>query len=321
MRKWSWVLVVLVACGEVHDGSNRVDAAIDASDVIDTPPPPGEHHHYVIDKVALPTTNAQATAYGLDIDGDAMVDNQLGMVIAVLSSMGLASQPTMDSYIDSGMSIMLADVIAGDLVTATTAGFTIYRGTMPIPAPCADAQDTVCRRHLDGSGSFTIDTATPADAPLMGTIVNSVEDAGPGHLSIQFALTTSTRISVRLLGARVSVTSADATSMGTIAGAISMSDIDNKMIPAMRDGFAPLVQRDCTDLQAPPGCSCPADSQGKTLLAMFDIDPADCSISTDEVRNNPLITSLLAPDVTVENTSAISLGFHVHAVPASFADL
>lgn len=321
MRKWSWVLAVLVGCGEVHDDSGHVDAATDAADIIDAPPPLSGHHHFVIDRVVLPATNTQATAYGLDLDGDAIVDNQLGMVLAVLAGMGLDSQPTMDSHIDSGVSIMLADVTADDLVTATTAGFTIYRGSMPVPAPCADAQDTVCRKHLDGSGSFTIDTATPADPPLVGTIADSVEDAGPGHLSIQFALATSTRISVRLLGARVSMTSTDATSTGNLAGAISTAEIDNKVIPAMRDGFTPVVQNDCTDLQSPPDCGCAVDSQGKTLLGIFDTDPKDCSISTDEVRNNPLIVSLFAPDVTVENTEALSLGFRVHAVPATFSDL
>jgi hypothetical protein len=41
-------------------------------------------------------------------------------------------------------------------------------------------------------------------------------------------------------------------------------------------------------------------------------------ITLDEIRNNSLIQSLLAPDVTLEGQPALSLGFGVTAVKAAF---
>jgi hypothetical protein len=46
---------------------------------------------------------------------------------------------------------------------------------------------------------------------------------------------------------------------------------------------------------------------------------SDCMITVDEIKNNSLIVSLLAPDVTVEGMQALSLGVSVHAVVATFS--
>jgi hypothetical protein len=332
MRKLVWLALVLGGCGGSNGGSGKPsDAAVDVAvapdappdappdaKLIDAPPAPAGHTHFVVEKMMLPATNSQARDYGLDLNGDQTVDNQLGMVIATLSSMGFNNQVTMDKAIDTGATIMLGDLGADDLVTTTNATFTMFQGTNPMPPACASAQDTVCRHHLQGTGSFTIDPTAPVDSPLLGTITASKLTAGPGHLTISFVIGSSAPITVTLLGARVELTSTATMSTGKLAGAISMTDVNGKIIPKMQSGFMAVVSKECTMLTSPPSCGCPANSSGKTLLGLFDTNH-DCAISLSEVQNNSLILSLLAPDVTVENMQALSFGAGVHMVNGGFA--
>lgn len=60
------------------------------------------------------------------------------------------------------------------------------------------------------------------------------------------------------------------------------------------------------------------DVQGSTDTALFDTTPKDCVITLDEIRNSPLIRSLLAPDVLINGQAALSLGFAVTATRAAF---
>lgn len=327
MRAWLGVVVVIsVGCGDDGGGSGKpTDAAIDtakpidAAVWIDAPPSPAGHTHFVIDRQLVPTTNAQARDYGLDLNNDMTVDNQLGMVMSTLAGMGLDTQATMDEAIDTGAALTLADLGADDLTTAATATFTLYKGTSPMPTPCANAQDTICRKHLAGTGSFTVDPTAPKDPPLAGSIAAGKLTAGPGHLTIQFTMTGATPMMVTLIGARVELMPTAMAVTGKLGGGISMTDINTKIIPAMRDSFQAQVMAECTMLQSPPTCGCPQSSQGKTLLGLFDTNPQDCTISLAEVQNNSLITSLLAPDVTLENMPALSLGLGVHMVSGGFA--
>ncbi|HEY5944012.1 MAG TPA: hypothetical protein VIV40_00900 [Kofleriaceae bacterium] len=323
MRSGAMVmLVILAGCGDDDCCTmTPIDAAVDAAVdtvVIDSPPLPAVHQHYVIDQLLLPATNTQARDYGLDLNSDGTVDNQFGMVISTLAGMGLDSQTAQDKLLDTGTAIMLGDLGADDLVAESTATFTIYQGANPTPPACASAQDTVCRKHFTGTATFSLEAGAPIDTPLLGAIVNSELTAGPGHLTIDLVLLASMPIRVTLLGARVKLTSSATSETGKLAGAVSMADMNTKVIPAMRNGFEAAVMADCTMLSSPPACGCPADTTGKTLLGLFDTDPKDCSISVSEVQNNSLIVSLFTPDVTVEGMPALSLGVAVHAVGAGF---
>jgi hypothetical protein len=305
------VLAFVAGCGG-DDDCCTVDARVFMDGAL-----PATHRHYVIDRELMPTTNTQAREFGLDLNGDATIDNQLGMVISTLVGMGLTAQIDTDKMIDTGAAIMLVDLGTDDLGTEPTATFTIYQGANPVPAACASSQDITCRKHLTGSASFSIKTGAPVDPPLTGSIVNSKLTAGPGHLTIQFTLIGSAPITVALIGARAELTTTT-TAMGKLGGAISKTDLDTKVLPAIRDTFDVAVKRDCTMLTSPPSCGCAADTTGKTLLGLFDTSPSDCNITLTEVQTNSLFQSLLAPDVTVEGTQALSFGVAVHVVGAIY---
>src|SRR5688572_20091747 len=92
-------VLILAACGG-GGGDNSVDAAIDARP--DAPPPPPNTFRYVISKQQIPTNNNQAREFGLDLNGDVTVDNQLGMVLATFAGQGFEVQLESDRAVDRG---------------------------------------------------------------------------------------------------------------------------------------------------------------------------------------------------------------------------
>lgn len=309
------VILVSASCGFPPLPQLTVDAQ---SSMADAPPAPAERYHYVVDEVNIPATNTQAREFGLDLDGDAVVDNQLGMVLATFTEMGIDAQSWFDKQIDTGEAIMLADLFTLDFASASDATFTIYQGSNPMPAACLNTQDTLCRRHLTGSASFTA-LATPVDPPLSGSFVNGVLAAGPGQLTIQLAFPDAPPTELSLVGARVKLADVSDTALGAavLAGGVTQTDIDGKLYPALQIGFTVAVTADCTMLSTPPGCGCADNTNGKTYIGLFDSNN-DCQISVDEIRTNSLFQSLFAPDVMLDGQMCLSVGVRAHAVRAGF---
>jgi hypothetical protein len=300
-----------------HGADGAVDARVDGAP--DAPPdaPPdasGMHHHYILDSLTWPASNGDATTDGFDLDGDGSIDNQLGRVTATMASQGFDLQTPQDQAIARGAVLMLADLQADDLTTAAGAGYTMYVGTNPSPAPCTGSSDTVCGHHLTGAATFDA-AATPRDAQLIGSITSNQLTAGPGHLSMQLSIVTGTPVTITLLAAHAKLTTMPFLH-GTLGGAIPMSDFHMKIYPAMQTSFAATIAADCTG-QNPPECGCTASSTGATLIQLFDANQ-DCTVSEPEIENNSLIHSLFASDVTVEGQAALSVGFAVTGVGANF---
>jgi hypothetical protein len=312
-----FLVLMLVACG--GGSSNPIDAAIQPDALIDAPAPPPGAHRYVVDHVKLPSTNTEAKMYGLDLNNDGMVDNQLGMVLGTLSGMGVNSQLSTDHAVDSGAILQLADLDALDLTTEATAMFTLYDGAHAMPAPCNGASDPTCRHHLAGTATFDLATTSAHDTPLAGAIAAGVFTAGPGQLHVQAALFGGAPVVLTLIGARVKITGASEASVtsGVVAGGLSQSEIDGTLIPALQHGATAVVAADCTALTSPPACGCASGSSGKTVIGLLDANH-DCAVSNDEIKNNALFMSLLAPDVTINNQPALSMGIGITAVHAAF---
>ncbi len=303
--------------------------------------PEGEHYLYVANKVLVPTTNTQAREYGLDLNNDKTVDNQLGMVLSTLGSMGFDIQATIDQSVAIGGIVLLADFQTKDFTNTTAAGVRVFIGDsdMVTPAPCNQGETynettkTGCGRHLTGGatpGSFVV--KSDPEAALGGKIVNGTFTGGPGNLSLQIALGGTAAITLDLIGARAKGSSLSAETLGTatsggliFGGAITKTDIDTKVIPAIQAQIAPIIAEDCTMPNNPPTCGCVADSTGKTILGLFDTKLADgvtegkdCAVSVEEIKTNSLIVSLLAPDVKIDGKDALSLGIKATAVKGTF---
>jgi hypothetical protein len=272
-------------------------------------------NRYVIGTQIIPLNNAQATQLGLDLDGDAQVDNQLGMVMATFTSQGLISN---NDPVRKGETITLINLGAGDLSNTTPATFATFTGTNPQPPACNGVGDTICGNHLQGTGSFDISPDSPLSAPLVGAIAGGMMTAGPGALSMEFVLHGP--VALDLIGARVRIASVsqDGLTSGVIAGGVRGADVDAKLIPAWAQIFEAKSNLDCPG-NTPPACGCTSGSEGETILGLFDSAPQDCAIDVNEVRNNSLIQSLISPDLTIDGQPALSLGIGFTAVRGDFA--
>lgn len=326
MTRYLAAVLMLAACGD--DGVTPSDAAIDAPpDIaidapVDAPPPPVGHHHYVIDSVQVPTSNTEARTFGQDLDGDTVVDNQLGQVLATFAGQGFEVQASTTQSVDRGTSITLLDLLANSFTTEPAATIAAFVGTNPMPAACASANDPTCRHHLTGTASFTIPTGSVTNPPLAGTITAGALSTTPGVISVPISLVPgATPVLVKLVGAKVVASQISTAKITTlkIAGAVTNAEMTTTVYPAMRDGFQAIVARDCSAVATPPTCGCAAGSDGKTWLDLFDTAPKDCAIMLQEIQDSSLVQALVAPDVTIGGQMALSFGFQASAVAATFS--
>jgi hypothetical protein len=318
--------LTLAACGSSSSGGGTVT-------------PEGTHYGYVIDSITVPpTTQAAMTSpsYGLDLAGsksgtpDGLIDNQLGQAIAALIGFKFPVQETVTASIDQGSIVLLIDFQTKDFASTAAAGLNIKLGDAGagkiMPAPCAAGSTTDCRHHLAGTGTFAVAAASPNNAALAGAIVGGKFAGGPGDVSLQLALgSTSMPITLSLLTARATATGISATGMdGILGGAVTASDLMTQVLPAVAAQIPAVIARDCTPVSA-TDCGCKVGSTGQTVLTTFDGDDGtakDCKVTLAEIAANALIKGLLAPDVCSMKTctapDAVSIGVKFHAVKATF---
>ena len=330
--------VSLVACGGSGSGQ---------------PTPEGMHYHYVANKVNVPTSNSQAHEYGLDLNGDGTVDNQLGSVLGTLSGLNFDIQGTVDKAVAEGSIILLLDFQTKDFTSASASGLQAFLGTNPVPAACNAGETynlmtkTGCGHHLTGTGMFSIDSSSPNNMPLAGPVAGGTFTGGPGKISLQIALGGTQAINLDLIGARAKGSAITSTTIGAggsggmvLAGALTQDDLNNKVLPAVTNEVQGIVVRDCCgtgntmnptcNYNGTPSCGCMANSTGSTILGEFDTNH-DCMVTLDELQNNNIIQSFLAPDVMIDTqtnqacktaggtcAAALSLGIQVTAVGAQY---
>jgi hypothetical protein len=315
VTRLSGLLVIAAGCGggnsdtpidAAHDVA--IDATIDASPLVFT--------HYVIASEQLPANDVQATDYGFDLDGNAVVDNRVGAMLVAHESAGFMNQLTIDAWLDRGEAIMLAKLGADPNSSAAT--FTMHQGANPMPPPCAGPGFMNCGKHLEGTGSFALKLGAPVDPPLAGALASGQLTAGPGKLTVQFSIGFSPPITVTLIGARVELATTETTLAGKIGGAITQAEIDAQIIPALRESYAIAASYFCNPFGSPPDCECEPGGVGEKVIAQLDKNPADCGISLAEVQSDPVTAAQLAPDVMVDGQPGLSIGFGVSAVKGSF---
>jgi len=304
-------LVALTACG--GGGAGSPDASMDAGDA--------SHHGYVVASISEPTQAGDGQADGADLDGDGLIDNAFGAIgYAVTSAAGTTSDPEarLTAAVQAGDVILLADVTATDLGTATDVGVRMYLGDHPQPAPCTDpAMPSTCGQHLDGSGSFDVAAGSPTDLTV-GSIVDGRLGVGEGQALVALSLCDSPPFVLELTGARVIADHIDGSTItgGIIAGGIPQAQVDGVMLPALQTGVAADLARDCTG-SSPPGCGCQANTAGAVWIDQFDGNH-DCQVTAAEIGDSPLLRTLLAPDIDINGKLYLSAGVRFTAVGAAF---
>lgn len=291
--------------------------------------PQGPHYGYVVSGVTLPKNSTEAIPMGLDLGSmtssklDGAPDNKLGKLIGTLAGPGvnLPLQPTVDTAVSHGDIILLIDVQTEDLQNSKAAGFGVKIGTMPSPAACTGASDTVCGHHLDGHGSFQIAPSSPTDAVVGGKITSGAFTGGPGDVTLQVALGSTTPISLDLIHARVQATiKSDGTLTATVGGLVTLDAVRMQLGPVLQTQVMSLITTECTG--GTGLCNCPDNSTANLLLGLgLDADH-NCMITTDELLNYSVVKAALVPDSCSKDScsspDALSIALPVQAVKATF---
>jgi hypothetical protein len=289
--------------------------------------PEGTHYGYVVSKAQVPTMPNDVNAFGLDLGAktsskpDGIVDNALGQVFATLTMLKFDIQGTITAAVDQGNILLLVDFQTKDFANASAAGLSVKLGANPMPAPCNSPTD--CRHHLDGTGTFTIASDSPMDDLVAGKIVGGTFTGGPGDLTLQIAVGSTTPIKLALLHARVTATSISATGMTAILGGlVTKTELTTQVGPPLLTSVKTIFDRDCPVPRSPPGCNCGTGTTGALVESVVDVSPKDCALSIDELFGNPVVAPMLVPDScsmdSCTTADALSIGIKVEAVKGTF---
>jgi hypothetical protein len=288
---------------------------------------PGARHAFVVDQLRVPRTALDALELGLNVDGDAQgrVENQLGNIVSTMSTVGeIDAQALVDGWLADGTILLLLDIQARDLGAASGVGGRLLYGTDADPAPCAGEADTVCRRHLAGGASFAIDATADVSLLVPGRIDDGLFRGGPvpTRLEIRLPGFLPRPVTLDLVGVRTrSRIGADGIGEGVVGGALRVDELRAELLPVVVE----MVQRDCPGA-APPAC-CAKDSPGEAILRLFS-PGADCQLTLGELEADPVLATLLEPDVDMLDADgayapgadgareSISIGLGFSAVPA-----
>lgn len=279
---------------------------------------PGTTYQYVIDSVDLPTTSAEASMFGANLDGDRQgrPDNALGQILSTIAgALGSDYDAKVRELIADGTILHLVEVRASNLEGAAAVGGRLFLG---------NDLDEDPDDNFSGDESFAIEPGHPT-RPMSGAIINGRLDVSLGVLPLRIGIPgVDEPFTLQLSAARLI---ADVTAEGLdgrIAGVLSEEQVRDGVLPFLLRSFENSLALDCPDGECVPG------SQGELYLELFDAD-GDGSITLEEVENSSLVSALLAPDVDVFDEDrrlnprcdgvkeSLSLGVGFTAVPAEFS--
>jgi hypothetical protein len=272
-------------------------------------PVTGAQYQFVTNKLLLPATRAQTEAFGLNIDNDARQnpDNKFGDLLTLLTSAapGLELQSTLDQAVDTGQLVSLHMMMADDFLNDPNVSWSVFLGQRTQSAP-----------SFDGSDTFTLDSSTPANSPIIGSLTDGHFSGGPGTARIKILLLGQS-VDLDLIGVRLEAdVNADGCVDGKLGGGVTVEEFRNKLLPAIADGFNQIIT-----------ANNPAASP---LLQTFDLDK-DGIITTQELEKNPLLMLAVSPDLDLLDSSdkfnpgqdgvkdSYSIGLGFTCVPAAFA--
>jgi hypothetical protein len=280
-------------------------------------PPTGRQVKYVISGLDLPRSNTDARLVGFDLNSDAKIDNQLGMVLSTIGVMGLDPGLNTQQILDRGELLTLVQVqYAQKSDPSDSIAVTLFDGATPSPPPC---DGMTCGLHLRGDGQFTAEAQQ--GEPMLGERTRlPMLVVGPGALTTSIPIFGEV-VELVLATARVRIDEADDQHLaGAIGGGLAKSEVE-KIVATFQHGLTRLIAEQCTPMSTPPRCGCPDSGNqvgAEDWLGWFDAYPQDCVITFDELINNNLVVSLVLPDLLVDDEKVLSVGFHFEAVSAAF---
>jgi hypothetical protein len=170
----SFIALLLAACSALNPTPTQ---PVSTPTTVVTPST-GAQYKFVTNQLLLPTTNDQTQMFALNIDDDPKqnVDNKFGELLTLLASAapGLELQPTLDQAVSSGQLVSLHMVKTDDLLNDPSVSWFVYLGAPSQTSP-----------SFNGTDEFTLDTATPLNSPIVGSLTNGHFSGGPGSARVR----------------------------------------------------------------------------------------------------------------------------------------
>lgn len=300
----SLIILLLAACSSL----NPILAQPAPTPTTVMIPVTGVQYQFVTNKLLLPATKEQTQAFALNVDNDSQKtsDNKFGQLLTLLMSAApkLELQSTLDQAVDTGQLVTLHMIQTDDFTNDTSVSWFMFLGQRAPAAP-----------SFDGSDKFTLDSATPPNSPIIGSLTNGRFSGGPGTAQVQMLL-LGQQVEVSLIGVRLEAGfSAQGCTDGKLGGGVTVDEFRGKLLPAIADGLNQIIKANNT--AATP------------LLQAFDSDN-DGMITTQELENNPLLMIAVSPDLDLLDSSgnfnpsqdgvkdSYSIGLGFTCVPANF---
>jgi len=295
------ILLLLAACGALKPTPPPTQTPVPL-------PVTGVEYYFVTNKLMIPTTQEQAQAFALNIDGDAQQkpDNKFGDLFILLTSavQGIELQSSLDQAVNAGQVVTLHAVKADDALNDPSVSWSIFQGQKSQTAP-----------NFDGSDKFALDSAMPVNSPITGSLTNGHFSGGPGTAQVQMFL-MGQLVDVNLIGVRLeSDLSAQGCVNGKLGGGVTTEEFRGKLLPTIADGLNQITKVNKT--------------AANTLLQAFDSDK-NGTISVQELESNPLLMIAISPDLDLLDASgnfnpgqdgvndSYSVGLGFTCVPATF---
>lgn len=299
----SLVLFLLSACSAIPS----TPAQPVPTPTIAITPATGAQYQYVTNTLLLPSTRDQTAEYALNIDNDSKQsnENKFGELLSLLVSAapGLELQATLDQAINTGQLVTLHMIKADNFLNDPSVSWFVFLG-QPEEAP-----------KFDGFDNFTLDSKTPLNSPVLGSVTNGRFSGGPGSVQVRMFL-LGQLVEVDLIGVRLEAdVNQNGCVNGKLGGGVTDEEFQAKLLPAIAIGLNQLI----------------ADSNNAApvLLQAFDSDK-DKTITTQELEKNPVLMIAISPDLDLLDASgafnpgqdgkkdSYSIGLGFTCVPASF---
>jgi hypothetical protein len=236
-------------------------AACTAADTEIATPDSGAYQRFVIDDFTFPTSEDEAKAFGSDLDGDGMVDNEIGLAISALSTQAdIRDDASVRALIGSGQVPSSLEIFGSDDVVGLQ-----YFATQ-------DGAGAVLRgSSLDGG--FATDALEHDEMTLL---LPALVDAAPTPLALDYAQMQLTAdgsggYDVRMQGLVEPAQAANAVCIGLL------QMIANN--PAAHEGVTEILDGNGSDREPPTMVQCLASSAIESLLAPDVDEGSDAYVS------------------------------------------
>jgi hypothetical protein len=253
----------------------------------------------VVSSITLSTSGQQ---YGLDLNGDGMIDNQIGRFLGQVKQLvGLDLQADLDEQVANGKALLLYDVIADSLVDANQVQIRAYVG---------NDLDSNPSDNFSGMESFRASSPSAVNPVLPAAISAGLlasTKPGVGMVSLPF-LSDTTVLPLRRTRLQAKV-GHDGMRQGILAGAISVSDAKSRLAPVLANELNRLYRR--------------ADQDPllvKMIHATLDTDKDGQLTAPEFVASDFFKLFLNTADVDTDDdgaADAISFGIAFKSVPCS----